>query len=395
MDIINREHQSVFQTYKRLDIEIVKANGVRLYDNKGNEYLDFLGGIAVNLLGHSHPKVINAIIEQINKYMHISNFFYQEPQVKLAEMLKDITNMDKVFFCNSGSETTEGATKLAKKWGSVNNKKDIISFTGGFHGRTYGALSLMNKPLYMEGMGPYLGDRKILEFNSIKSLENGIDENTAAVFLEFMQGEGGLKVVSNEFVEKLKELKKKYGFLLIADEVQTGVGRTGKFSFYEYFDIEPEIITIAKGIGGGLPLGVILAKDNIANLWTFGQHGTTFGGNSVSCVAGLVVLEELMNNNLMEHINLVSSYLNSKLNYLLNKFPNVVNEVRGVGLMTGLELKMEARPIVDKLLEMKVVTNATSVNVLRLVPPYIITNDDIDEFISKLEIVLTDFNLSL
>ncbi|MFY8160933.1 MAG: aspartate aminotransferase family protein [Candidatus Kapaibacteriota bacterium] len=392
-NLIERENKSLFQTYKRLNIEIESANGVRLTDIEGNVYLDFLGGIAVNLLGHSHPKIINAITEQINKYMHVSNFFYQEPQVKLAERLKEITQMDRVFFCNSGSETSEGASKLAKLWGSKNGKKDIISFTGGFHGRTYGALSMMNKPLYMEGMGPFLEDRKILEYNNNQALEKGIDENTAAVFLEFMQGEGGLTIVSHEFIQKLKELKEKFGFLLIADEVQTGVGRTGKFSFYEYYDIEADIITIAKGIGGGLPLAAFLAKEEIANLWSYGQHGTTFGGNSVSCAAGLAVIEELIDNNLIGNINDVSEYLNLKLNEVKNEFPLIVKEVRGKGLMTGLLLSIEAREVVDKLLEKKVITNATSINVLRLLPPYIINKNDVDEFINNLKEVLKGINL--
>lgn len=391
MNLIEREKKSVFQTYKRLDIEIKSANGVRIVDSNDNVYLDFLGGIAVNLLGHTHPRIIEAITNQINKYMHVSNFFYQEPQVILAEKLKELTGMDKVFFCNSGSETSEGASKLAKKWGSSRGKKDIVSFTGGFHGRTYGALSMMNKPLYMEGMGPFLDDRVILEYNSIEALENGINSETAAVFLEFMQGEGGLTQVSHEFVAKLKELKEKYGFLMIADEVQTGVGRTGKFSFYEYFDIDVDIITIAKGIGGGLPLGAFMAKEEVASVWTYGQHGTTFGGNSVSCAAGIAIIEELYDNNLLENVNKVGDYLRQNLESIKNDFSQIVEEVRGCGFMTGLKLNIEARPIVDRLLEEKVITNATSINVLRLLPPYVITKEDVDEFIDKLRFVLKEF----
>lgn len=391
MSLIEREKKSVFQTYKRLDIEIKSANGVRIIDSNDNVYLDFLGGIAVNLLGHTHPSIIEAITTQINKYMHVSNFFYQEPQVILAEKLKELTGMDKVFFCNSGSETSEGASKLAKKWGSSRGKKNIVSFTGGFHGRTYGALSMMNKPLYMEGMGPFLEDRVILEYNSIEALENGINNETAAVFLEFMQGEGGLTQVSKEFVAKLKELKEKYGFLMIADEVQTGVGRTGKFSFYEYYDIDVDIITIAKGIGGGLPLGAFMAKEEVANVWTYGQHGTTFGGNSVSCAAGIAIIEELYENNLLENVNEVGDYLKHNLELIKSEFSKIVEEVRGCGFMTGLKLNIESRPIVDRLLEEKVITNATSINVLRLLPPYIISKDDVDEFIGKLRSVLKEF----
>ncbi|MCX6146803.1 MAG: acetylornithine/succinylornithine family transaminase [Candidatus Kapabacteria bacterium] len=385
--VIERENKSIFQTYNRLPIPVDRAEGVRVYDTSGNVYLDFLGGIAVNVLGHSNPKLLKAIEEQAKKYLHLSNFFFQEPQVKLAEMLKEKTGLDKVFFTNSGSETTDGALKLIRKWGSQqkNKKNQVVAFNGGFHGRTYGALSMMSKPLYKEGMGPFLEGISIINFNDINALRDNIDANTAGLVLEFIQGEGGLISASKEFIEEINILKQRFNFLFVADEIQTGVGRTGKFSSYEHYNIKPDIVTIAKGIGGGLPLGALIAKDEVANVWEKGMHGTTFGGNALSCACGIVVIDEL-NNGLQDHINVISVYLISKLEALKAKHPDKINEVRGMGLMCGLELKQEARPLVDRLLdEKRIITNATSVNVLRLVPPFVITKDDVDEFISGLD----------
>lgn len=385
--VIERENKSIFQTYNRLPIPVDRAEGVRVYDTNGNVYLDFLGGIAVNVLGHSNPKLLKAIEDQAKKYLHLSNFFFQEPQVKLAEMLKEKTGLDKVFFTNSGSETTDGALKLIRKWGSQqkNKKNQVVAFNGGFHGRTYGALSMMSKPLYKEGMGPFLEGISIINFNDINALRDNIDANTAGLVLEFIQGEGGLISASKEFIEEINILKQRFNFLFVADEIQTGVGRTGKFSSYEHYNIKPDIVTIAKGIGGGLPLGALIAKDEVANVWEKGMHGTTFGGNALSCACGIVVIDEL-NNGLQDHINVISVYLISKLEALKAKHPDKINEVRGMGLMCGLELKQEARPLVDRLLdEKRIITNATSVNVLRLVPPFVITKDDVDEFISGLD----------
>lgn len=385
--IFEREKKSIFQTYGRLPISVEKSKGLRVYSSDGDEYLDFLGGIAVNILGHSHPKILETIRVQSERYLHISNYFYQDAQINLADELKNISGFDRVFFSNSGSESNEGAIKLARKWGSENNKSDIIAFTGGFHGRTYGALSMMDKPLYMDGMGPYLPNRYVIEYNSIEALNQYINENTNAVVLECIQGEGGLAKVSQEFVDELKRLKEKFNFLIIADEVQSGVGRTGKFSAFEHFDLNPDIATYAKGIGGGLPLGAIMAKEEVAKVWIKGNHGTTFGGNALSCAVGVTVMNEL-NNGLMEYINSISEYLNQKLQFIQETFPEKVKEVRGMGLMTGLKLNFEAAKLVNELFERKVIANSASGTVLRLLPPYVLTKDDIDEFIEKLQLTL-------
>ncbi len=381
--IFDRESESIFQTYKRLHISADRAEGCRIFASDGGVYLDFLGGIAVNSLGHSHPAIIKAAKGQIDKYMHLSNFFYQEPQVRLAEKLKGISGYERVFFSNSGAESIEGAIKLARLWGRTHNKSEIIAFTGGFHGRTYGALSIMDKPLFKDGMGPFLPGTKVIKYNDADELNANVDENTSAIIMEFIQGEGGLAVADEKFIEAIIRLKEEYGFLLIADEIQSGAGRTGRFFAFGHFGIRPDVVTMAKGIGGGLPLGAILATDKVANLLEPGMHGTTYGGNAVACATGLAVLEEL-ENGLMDHVNEVSAYLNGKLNEIKNDHSDKVLEVRGMGLMTGLLLSFDSTILRDELLKRKIITNAGAGNILRLLPPLIINNSDIDEFIDGL-----------
>jgi len=385
--LIQAEHKHLLQTYKRLDIVPERAEGCIIYDKNGDEYIDFLGGIAVNLLGHSHPKILKALTEQAKRYMHLSNYFYQDAQIELAEKVNKLSGYSRVFFSNSGTEATEGAIKLARRWGYLNNKSEIISFTGGFHGRTYGALSLMDKPLYKDTMGPFLENIKILPFNDIASLEDNINKNISSVFIEFLQGEGGIVEAHPDFINRLFELKNKFNFLVVADEVQSGVGRTGKFNFFDYYNVKPDVVTIAKGLGGGLPLGAILTTENLADVWTKGMHGTTFGGNALSCASGCVVLEEL-ENGLLDYVITTGNYLKNSLLQLQKDFPDLILEVRGRGLMQGLLLTFEATKLVELLLSQKIITNATSRNVLRLLPPLVITKNDIDTLHQKLEYCL-------
>lgn len=382
MNWIEREHENVFQTYKRLPIVISRAEGAYIIDDEENTYLDFLGGIAVNALGHSHPRILEAMLKQSYKYMHVSNYFYQKPQIKLAEKLIDISGMQKVFFTNSGTEATDGAMKLARRWGHLNGKEDIVAFSGGFHGRTYGALSIMDKPMYKEGMGPYLDKTRILPFNDLQALEQGIDNNTAAVFLELVQGEGGIVVANKDFVNKLHELKEKYNFLIVIDEIQSGIGRTGKYFSYQHYNFTPDLVTSAKGLGGGLPLGAILGSNKVESVWDKGMHGTTYGGNAVACATGSVVLKELKNG-ILKNVNDIGDYLNKCLVDLMEQFPDQILEVRGMGLMRGLLLSFDANIIVNTLLENKVITNSASGNVLRLVPPLIIMEKEVDKFYKK------------
>ncbi|HOQ48559.1 MAG TPA: aminotransferase class III-fold pyridoxal phosphate-dependent enzyme, partial [Candidatus Kapabacteria bacterium] len=311
------------------------------------------------------------------------------PQILLAEKLTQLTGYTRVFFTNSGTEATDGAIKLVRKYSFGRGKKTIVAFSGGFHGRTYGALSIMDKPKYKENMGPFLPDTLVLKFNDIKELERNINDETAAVFLEFIQGEGGIVSPTQQFVDKLEELRNKYNFLLVADEIQCGAGRTGKFFGFEHFGVSPDIVTMAKGIGGGLPLGAILAKDFLADVWDRGNHGTTYGGNAVACATGLVVVEELFNGVMDNALN-IGEYLKNKLFQLQEHFPNMIVEVRGHGLMLGLLLSFDAQLLVDELLKNMVISNAASGNVLRIVPPLTITKDEAELFLTKLHLSLVN-----
>ncbi len=387
-EIIDREHAVVFQTYRRISVAIDRAEGMRIYDVDGKAYLDMLGGIAVNALGHSHRRIIEAVEQQIRRYMHVSNVFYQEPQVALAEQLVTASGYPRVFFSNSGAESTDGAMKMARRFGSATGRYDIIGFSGGFHGRTYGALSVMDKPLYKDGMGPFLPNTLVLPYNDVDALESRVDENTAAIMLEFLQGEGGITEATQEFIDAIWRLKQQYGFLVIADEVQSGIGRTGDFFAFERYGVRPDVVTIAKAMGGGLPLGGILATNEAAALLDRGMHGTTYGGNPVACVAGSVVMDEVMSG-MMDHVREVGEYLHGRLRELQSALPELVREIRGRGCMQGVVLSQDAAPFIPKLLERGVIANATAGTVIRLVPPFIITRSDIDELHAALTAVLT------
>lgn len=386
--LMEREHEVVFQTYRRIPVAIDRAEGARIFDLDGKSYLDMLGGIAVNALGHSHPKIIAAIETQIRKYMHVSNVFYQEPQVRLAEQLVAASGYPRVFFSNSGAEATEGAIKMARRFGSAHGRYDIVGFTGGFHGRTYGALSIMDKPLYKEGMGPFLPNTIVLPYNDIDALEARVDENTCAVMIEVLQGEGGISSATDEFVAALWSLKERYGFLVIADEVQSGIGRTGDFFAFERYGVRPDIVTVAKAMGGGLPLGAILATNEAASLLDRGMHGTTYGGNPVACVAGSVVVDEVMHG-LMAHVREIGAYFIERMEVLRAEIPTRIREVRGRGCMVGLVLNEDAAPVIPMLLANGVIANATAGNVIRFVPPFVIQRADVDELEHALRRVLT------
>lgn len=386
--LMEREHEVVFQTYRRIPVAIDRAEGARIFDLDGKSYLDMLGGIAVNALGHSHPKIITAIETQIRKYMHVSNVFYQEPQVRLAEQLVAASGYPRVFFSNSGAEATEGAIKMARRFGSAHGRYDIVGFTGGFHGRTYGALSIMDKPLYKEGMGPFLPNTIVLPYNDIDALEARVDENTCAVMIEVLQGEGGISSATDDFVAALWSLKERYGFLVIADEVQSGIGRTGDFFAFERYGVRPDIVTVAKAMGGGLPLGAILATNEAASLLDRGMHGTTYGGNPVACVAGSVVVDEVMHG-LMAHVREIGAYFIERMEVLRAEIPARIREVRGRGCMVGLVLNEDAAPVIPMLLANGVIANATAGNVIRFVPPFVIQRADVDELEHALRRVLT------
>ncbi|MGE3800143.1 MAG: aspartate aminotransferase family protein [Candidatus Kapaibacterium sp.] len=386
--VTEQEHELFLQTYKRLPVEIDRAEGMYVYAKDGRRYLDFLGGIAVNAAGHSHPRIIRAVVDQMNRYAHVSNFFYQDAQVSFVEKLTRLSRYDRAFLCNSGTEATDGALKLVRRWGSARQKSEVIAFTGGFHGRGYGALSIMDKPKYKEGMGPFLSGTEVLPFNDLNGLAESVNESTAAVFIEFLQGEGGIRWADREFVQLLEDLREKYGFLIVADEVQGGGGRTGTFFSFEHFNVRPDIVTTAKVIGGGLPLGAILTTESLADVFDYGRHGTTFGGNAVACAAGSALLD-LIDDGLMEQIKVSGSRLIARLKELATEFPERIADVRGAGAMVGIELKEEAAPIVEQLLGKLIIANATNETVIRLLPPYIFGEEHVEELIVALREVLT------
>lgn len=388
MDLFQKDKECFLPTYNRIPIDIAYGDGVHLVDKNGIKYLDFFAGLGVNALGYAHPGIVQAVTKQIGKFAHLSNSFITDIQVEFAELLLKNSGMSKLFLTNSGTEATEGAIKVIRKKHGPDKK--IYSFTGAFHGRTYGALSLTAKEKYRKSFLPILPNIEQLPFNDIEALKNNISENTAAVFLEFLQGEGGINFVSEEFVSELKSLKEKYGFTLVSDTIQCGIGRTGKPFSHNHFDITPDIITSAKAIGGGLPLGAVMVKEELTNIFDQGEHGTTFGGNPVSCAAGLVVLKEVFENGLMEQVAELGKYFVDQLKELKNFFPQDIKEVRGKGFMLGVEFYYDSSSIVSALRSKKVLANSTNINVLRILPPLIAGKKDIDYFLYSLHEVLKE-----
>jgi acetylornithine/N-succinyldiaminopimelate aminotransferase len=379
MTMLEREGAAFFHTYKRLPLEIDRGEGVYLIARDGTRYLDMFAGIAVNALGYGHPRILQAIEEQARAYIHLSNYFLQEPQLRLSEILTRASGYPRIFFANSGTEAVEGAIKLARRWGTNRNKNQLLSATNAFHGRTMGALSLMDRPKYREGFGPFLDGCTTFEFDEPAGLRKGLTNATAAVLLEFIQGEGGIRPVSREFAATLMELKERFGFLLIADEIQSGLGRTGKLFGFQHYDVRPDIVVMAKPIGGGLPLGAILATEEVAAILEPGMHGTTFGGNPVACAAGIAVVSEILERELIEHAAQTGNYLLARLRSVQSAFPRVVKEVRGYGLMAGMELHNEGESVVTAMRARKILINCTDQTVLRFVPPLIVANRHIDE----------------
>ena len=384
MNMHDREAATFFHTYKRLPLEVERGEGVYLFTKDGRRYLDMFAGLAVNALGYAHPRVVDAIRSQASCYTHLSNYFLQEAQIRLAELLTRLSGYPRVFFSNSGTEAIEGAIKIARKWGSTRGKSEIVAMSNSFHGRTMGALSLMDRPKYRDGFGPFLPGCRVMPFNDPAALRKSVGPRTAAVVLEFIQGEGGIRPVSAEFAQTLSELHRELGFLLIADEIQSGAGRTGKFFAFQHYPVSPEVVTLAKPIGGGLPLGAILATGDVASVLEPGMHGTTFGGNPVACAAGVAVLEEIEEKNLMGQAASLGAKLKDGLTGLAREFPALIKEVRAVGLMAGAELDRSGDGIADAMREKGILINCTDTTVLRFLPPLIIEPSHVDETIRTL-----------
>lgn len=379
------DKEYVLNLYKRLDLQIVNGAGSYLYDKQGNKYLDMFSGIAVNSLGQGNEKIKEAIIAQLNEYSHLSNFFISRPVASLAKLLVQNSFASKVFFSNSGAEANEAALKLVRKYGrSINKEKvEVLTFFNSFHGRTYGGLSLTGQDKYKDSFRPVIPDINHLNFNDIKDLNEKVCDKTCAVFLEIVQGEGGIRELSQEYVQTLVSLSRKFNFLIVVDEIQTGLYRTGKLFAYEHLDFTPHIVTLAKALGGGLPLGAMLVSKDIEEVLKPGDHGSTFGGNPVSCAAGEAVMKIMLNIAFQQAVKENSDYLLYRLQELKEEFPQVITDIRGKGLMIGLEVGQYAETIKKRALQDFLLLNVTSGTVIRLLPPLNISKEDIDIFIDN------------
>lgn len=391
--IIDKDKQDYIPVFARYNIVLDHGEGPYLYDTNGKKYIDFLAGIAVNVVGHDYKPLVDAISRQASKMIHCSNLYYTQVQVEAAEKLKKLSGLDKVFFGNSGAEANEGAIKLARKYATNIDpeKVQIISAIHSFHGRTLATLTATGQEKYHEGFGPLPGGFDYVPYNDIEALEAKMSDKTCAVMLEAIQGEGGVNVPDADYLPKVRALCDKYNALLICDEIQCGMGRTGTFFGYQQFGIKADIATLAKGLAGGVPIGAFLATDKVANAFHAGDHGSTFGGNPLACAAACVVLDELLHGNLMQNATEVGNYLKAKLEAYKAKYPKLIKEVRGVGLILGMELTRPGREIVNECLNYGAIINCTAGNVLRFIPPLNITKQHVDELIAVLDKVLPEF----
>lgn len=377
MDIFERETKYIFHTYDRQPVVITKGKGSKVWDINGKEYIDCVGGIAVCGVGHRNPFVVKRIKDQLDRLMHISNLYYTDISVDAAEKIAEISGMDKVFFCNSGTEAIEAALKLAIKHTSKNK---FIAMKNAFHGRTIGALSVTYKEKFKKPFESFLTDACFVNYGDVSKIEEEIDEDTAAIILEPIQGESGVIVPPDGYLRAVREVCDKNDLLLIVDEVQTGFGRTGRWFAFQHEGIMPDIITMAKGMGGGFPVGAMAAKNDVADFEP-GDHGTTFGGNPLACSAVLGVIEAINKDNLIEKSEKDGRYFKEKL-IKLKKDVDFIDDVRGKGMMIGLSLNKDANALVSSVLNKGALINATSDKTIRLVPPFVITRDEIDRVVS-------------
>jgi acetylornithine aminotransferase/acetylornithine/N-succinyldiaminopimelate aminotransferase len=393
---MQQEASLLLPTYERFPILFKSGAGVHLYDANGKAYLDFLSGIGVNALGYGHPEVQKTICEQSAKLIHISNLFYHEYQAKLAAMLTKISGLDRVFFCNSGTEAWEGALKLARAYAKHVNadgsepKSRFLMMHNSFHGRTYGSLSTTGQQKYQAPFAPLLPGVDFVTFNDVADLKSKFDDTVCAIGLEAIQGEGGIQPVTQEFIDTARELTKKSGALLIVDEIQSGLGRTGKYFAHQNYGVKPDIVTIAKPLAGGLPLGAILVSNEVSAAFHPGMHGTTFGGGPLACAVAVTVLEVLERERMLEHVVEIGNYFQQQLNALKAKHAAIVN-VRGMGLMVAAELNSAdlAKAAVREMLEKGIIINRTHDTVLRFLPPFVIGKEHVDQVVSALDEILS------
>jgi acetylornithine/N-succinyldiaminopimelate aminotransferase len=387
--IADLEKRYLLPTYNRYPVAFERGKGVFLFDFEGKKYLDFVAGLGVNALGHAHPRIVKTIRDQAAKLIHVSNLYYHEYQGKLAERLCQLSGFDRVFFSNSGTEAMEGAIKLARLAGHKigDNKCQLVALKGSYHGRTFGAMSLTGQEKYRKGFEPMLGDVTFVEQNNLESLRAAVNANTCAIVLEPIFGEGGILECSTEFLRECRALADQHQAALIFDEIQCGLGRTGKMFAFQSFGVEPDIVTIAKPIAAGVPLGAFISKERFASAISPGQHGTTFGGGPLACRVGLEYLAIVEEEHLLENVAKVGGYLQQQLQELVSKYQNV-RETRGRGLIQGLVLDVPARPFVEQGLAEGMLFNVTQDSVLRFLPPFLLEEKHVDKGIRVLKKLL-------
>ncbi len=390
MNTQQQENKYLMKTYKRYNVSVKKSKGQYVWDENGKKYLDFFSGISVCSFGHGNPAVISAIKKQLDLFVHCSNVYYSKPQVEVAKALLDKSFKNgRVFLANTGAEANEGAIKIARKWGSDHPLKDgtkryeIIAFKNSFHGRTLATLAATGQEKFHVPFKPLQQKFVFAEFNNIDSVKKLINKNTVAVMIELVQGEGGINIADKKFVKDLRKLCDDKNLLLICDEIQCGLARTGKTFAWQHYGIKPDIFTLAKAIANGLPLGAVVADKKVAEVFNYGDHGSTFGGNPVSCAAAVATLK-LITPKLLKDVTDKSKYFVKKLNELKKKF-SCIKEVRSLGLLVGVELDFAGKDIVEFCIEKGLLINCTQGNVLRFLPPFVITKKDIDKAIKILE----------
>lgn len=384
---LDKEHY--LPTFNRFPIAFIKGSGSRLWDADGKEYIDMLAGIAVNAVGHCHPEVVKAIQDQAAQLIHVSNFFVSPPQVSLSKLLVDISGLSRVFLTNSGAEAVEGALKIARKYASTKGRGGtILSMTHSFHGRTLATIATGQKK-YQQGFDPIPTGFAQIPLNDLESAKNAITEDVAAILVEPIQGEGGVNPADKAYLEGLRVLCDENDVILIFDEIQTGIGRTGAWFAKDHYGVQPDIITLAKGLGGGMPIGAFLCNEKVSKAINFGDHGTTFGGNPLAAAASLATLKVIADEKLCESSRNKGNWLKTELEAMAKRQP-LIKAIRGLGLMIGIQLDRPAAPVVQLLLKEGVVANATADTVLRLVPPLNISQPDLETVLQKIEKTISE-----
>jgi acetylornithine/N-succinyldiaminopimelate aminotransferase len=388
--IIDISNKYLMQTYGRYPVALVRGEGCRVWDADSREYIDFLSGLAVNGLGHCHPAVVAAVREQAGRLLHVSNLYHIAPQAELAALLVEHSFADKVFFANSGAEANEAAIKLARKYAKDRGEQgrfEIVTMVRSFHGRTLATVTATGQKKFHQGFEPLVPGFRYVPFNDLQAAEEALSEKTCAVLVEPVQGEGGVHIAGEGYLPGLRDLCREHGALLIFDEVQCGMGRTGKLFAYEHFKVAPDIMTLAKALGGGVPIGAMMATEKVAASFTPGTHASTFGGNPLSCAAGAAVMQTLLAPGFLDDVEKRSAYFHDQLRALQKKH-DVIREIRILGLMVGVELTTDGVEIAKNCLERGFLINCTMGNVLRFLPPLIISNDEIDSLVSVLDEIL-------